>query len=128
MVKIFVMFLLIEHVLILAEFEHFQKFGHGPREQQNNRLNLPTFLLLLTSVHVLISTSWQVRPCIARKLGLTSDRTQQFVTFPWILFRQVLCHILHCCQDLILIPLDAGNLLRVEIRVAQSHLIKIRRI
>ena len=47
-------------------------------------------------------------------------------TFSRILLRQVLGHVLHRAEDLLLVPLDAGDLLSVPVRqgVAQSHLIK----
>ena len=50
-------------------------------------------------------------------------------TFSWILLWQVLCHVLHSGEDLVLVSLDAGDLLSVPVRegVAQSHLIKQRR-
>ena len=49
-------------------------------------------------------------------------------TFSRILFRQVLCHVLHSGEDLVLVSLDAGDLLSVPVRkrVAQSHLTKRR--
>ena len=46
------------------------------------------------------------------------------ITFSRILLWQVLGHILHGAEDLVLVPLDTGNLLSVPVweGVAQSHL------
>ena len=98
-------------------------------EQHMRNRNLPNFLLFLLIVQFFLSRSWQVNPCIARKVYNSKAPSLSIFnqTFAGIFLRKVIRHVLDGRVEICLGRLHAGHLLTVEVwcGVTECHLNRV---